>query len=458
MSRKKPKKKTVIIVGLGPAGFACAYEAIKKGYDVTVFERGNPINKRECPSIKFHTACRKCNVCDVMCGSAGAGAFSDGKMTIYVQEEDPKGHYTGGNLPYFIGYQKTKELMESIYQFDIEHGAPANMVYHPSEGFLEKFDRDLIANGLYREKVGVAHYGTSCLRELYSSYEQLLIKAGVKIVFNTQVKELIKSPTEQKIIGVVTDSDVFYTADNIVIASGRSGTDWFKRIIEKYDFPSEEAPADFGFRVEVPNYVMETVNQKTYEAKIIGYDCRMFCTNPFGFVVNEQTGNVIYANGHSDNIEHSDKTNFAVLVTTYRINQQQVRNIGAKINKAGEGQLIVQRYVDLKAGVPSSSRNIQKAAPTLKTAHPGNMRGLFPEIELQKFLRYMDSLANVIPGITGPETLCYGLEAKLCNPGIVLDSNLRIQDWNVFVIGDAGKTRGLSQSRASGRYIVDFFE
>ena len=43
----------VIIVGAGPGGIFAAYELVKKAPElkVAVFEAGNPLEKRRCPSL-----------------------------------------------------------------------------------------------------------------------------------------------------------------------------------------------------------------------------------------------------------------------------------------------------------------------------------------------------------------------------------------------------------------------
>jgi uncharacterized protein len=73
----------VIIVGGGPAGIFAAYELLCQGeHKILMLEKGNDISKRECPIKKDGLQCRHCKPCSIVCGWGGAGAFSDGKLTL----------------------------------------------------------------------------------------------------------------------------------------------------------------------------------------------------------------------------------------------------------------------------------------------------------------------------------------------------------------------------------------
>ena len=91
----------VIIIGAGPSGIFCAYELIQKkpGMKILMVEKGRPIEKRVCPK-RTTKACVGCKPCSITTGFAGAGAFSDGKLSLSPD--------VGGNLPEILGYDKTE--------------------------------------------------------------------------------------------------------------------------------------------------------------------------------------------------------------------------------------------------------------------------------------------------------------------------------------------------------------
>ena len=99
------KQYDVIIIGAGPSGIFCAYELIhaKKNLKILIIEKGRRIEKRECPKRKTKV-CVGCKPCSITTGFAGAGAFSDGKLSLSPD--------VGGNLPEILGYDKTVELLK----------------------------------------------------------------------------------------------------------------------------------------------------------------------------------------------------------------------------------------------------------------------------------------------------------------------------------------------------------
>lgn len=456
MRKELKQKSSVLIVGAGPSGVACAKEAAIAGFKVTVVEAGLPIRQRVCPAKTNGKGCIGCPTCAVMGGFAGAGAFSDGKFTM---PQEPGPYHIGGDLPRYIGYDRTNELIMKRFNDDLQHGGEDKIIKDASTDYIQYVDKQLKRVGLYRAHANVNHLGTEMVQEIYANYEAELLNLGVTIKYKTKVKDLIIS--DKCVLGVVTDSGEKLLADNVVIASGRSGSVWFSKMVKKYHFPKKPSVADFGFRIEVPSIYMSDLNKNLYEAKIIGaygdMTVRMFCTNPDGAVVTERTDDIAYVNGHSGVKPLSNNTNFAILVTTPRYTTEQVMKIAKRINIAGNGQPLVQRYIDLLNDVPSTSSNIQICNPTLSSATPGNFSKYFPKEELNAIHKYMNALKTILPGLRDDEILVYGLEAKFCHPGIELSSELRVKGWNLFVIGDAGVTHGLASAGASGLHVVPFF-
>ena len=95
----------VIIVGAGPGGIFCAYELKEENPDLRVLllEKGHSIEKRYCPKRKTKH-CNNCHPCAITTGFAGAGAFSDGKLSLSPD--------VGGTLPDILGYSRARDLIE----------------------------------------------------------------------------------------------------------------------------------------------------------------------------------------------------------------------------------------------------------------------------------------------------------------------------------------------------------
>ena len=74
----------VAIIGAGPAGIFAALEImkLKPDWKVVLIEKGQRIEKRKCPIREGSPKCVNCKRCGLLCGWGGAGAFSDGKLTL----------------------------------------------------------------------------------------------------------------------------------------------------------------------------------------------------------------------------------------------------------------------------------------------------------------------------------------------------------------------------------------
>ena len=94
----------VAIVGGGPAGIFAALEIVKlkPEWKVVLVEKGVQIEKRKCLLREGYEKCPTCKKCGLLCGWGGAGAFSDGKLTLTPD--------VGGHLLDYMSRKNVEDL------------------------------------------------------------------------------------------------------------------------------------------------------------------------------------------------------------------------------------------------------------------------------------------------------------------------------------------------------------
>ena len=450
------KEYDVLIVGAGASGVFASYEFTKQNTDkkVLLIDRGNPIEKRICP-IKTGKVenCISCKPCNIMNGYGGAGTLSDGKYNIT--------NNFGGGLYKYLGKKESIELMEYVDKVLCEFDGYNSKLYSTSDSNLKTI---ALRHDLHLLDAKVRHFGTDrnvkILKKIYD-----YSRKKVDMIFNTLVLDIVKE--NDKFI-VTTDKDQKYSTKNVVLASGRSGSNWISKICDKFKIERFSNQVDIGVRVELPAEIFKDITDKVYESKIVyqtkEYNdlVRTFCMNPYGQVVAENTNGIITVNGHSyaDPKLQSENTNFALLVSNkftepFKNSNEYGESIARLSNMLGGG-VILQRFGDLVKGRRSDKRRMEKCftEPTLK-ATPGDLSLVIPKRQLDSIIEMIYALDKIAPGTANEDTLLHGVEVKFYNSKIKTDKNFMTHVEGLYVVGDGGgATHSLSQASASGVYVA----
>ncbi|MCC8061191.1 MAG: NAD(P)/FAD-dependent oxidoreductase [Clostridiales bacterium] len=448
----------VIIIGAGPSGIFCAYELIEKKPDLRILmiEKGRRIEKRVCPK-RTTNVCVGCRPCSITTGFAGAGAFSDGKLSLSPD--------VGGNLPEILGYDRARELIRESDEIYLKFGADKNVYGVDKQTEIEEIRRKAINANLKLIECPIRHLGTEEGYKIYTRLQQHLLEHDIQIEFDTMVKDIIIEDGAAR--GVVTDKDETYLAPEVVAAIGREGSDWFSHICGGHGIETRVGTVDIGVRVEVRDEVMKFLNENLYEAKLVYYTptfddkVRTFCTNPSGEVATEYYENgLAVVNGHAYKSKEfkTHNTNFALLVSKnftkpFKTPIEYGKHIAQLSNMLCDGKIMVQTFGDFQRGRRTTEERMcrNNLIPTLKDAVPGDLSLVFPHRIMVDIKEMLMALDKVTPGIASDETLLYGVEVKFYSNKVVVDEDFETSIHGLRAVGDgASVTRGLQQASANG--------
>jgi uncharacterized FAD-dependent dehydrogenase len=447
------KKYDVIIVGGGPAGIFAALELVPDNLKVLLIEEGRDIEKRQCPARDTGLPCPPCSPCNLVCGLGGAGAFSDGKLTLTSQ--------VGGILPSYLGEDQTEALIKYVDEVYLKFGAPEKL-YGTGKKVNQLHQQAELA-GLRLVTVPIRHLGTDhCRLVLKAMWDNLSPRIESRL--RTAVASIIVEKGRVK--GVKTEKGESFDCDYLILAPGREGADWLAKEAERLKLTMHSNPVDVGVRVEVPAAVMAPLTDVLYESKLEflsrSFDDRVrtFCMCPGGEVIMESTGGcdpVITVNGHSYAERKTENTNFALLVSTaFTKPFNQPIAYGrylARLANILSGGVLLQRLGDLMEGRRSTPERIERGLvkPTLKNATPGDLSFALPYRYLTDLVEMLTAMDKLVPGVASHHTLLYGIEVKFYSSRPQLSPSLETEVKGMFAIGDgAGVSRGLIQASVSG--------
>ncbi len=446
----------IAIIGGGIGGLMTAYRLKTKSpsLSIAIYESGHTIHKRYCPA-SGNRSCIHCKVCSITSGYAGAGAFSDGKFNL--------GTAYGGTLGEALGDDVAMHYINEVDRvLEKFAGTSYPDLYRSNEALKLK----CLQNNLRLLDMNVRHLGTDKNFSTMEALIEWLENSGVEMFADTPITSV---RTENGLHVLEQEGEALCSAENVVIATGRSGAKFVSDLCRSYNIPMRSNSVDIGVRVEMKDLIWREFSSKIYEPKILYRTktfedrTRMFCFNQGGLVSAENNHGIITANGHSyaEPEKKSENCNFAILSSihfTEPFNKptEYAENIARMANMIGNGNVLVQRFGDLIRGRRTNEHRLGQntVIPTLR-ATAGDLSLVLPHRMLTNIIETIYALDKVAPGSANDDTLLYGCENKYYSIRPVSDKDFRLTE-GIYLIGDgSGITRGLSQAGAMGLYVGD---
>lgn len=448
----------VAIIGAGPAGIFAALEImkLKPDWKVVIVEKGLRIEERKCFLREGYAKCPNCKKCGLLCGWGGAGAFSDGKLTLTPD--------VGGHLSDYMCRKSVEELIKYTDDLYLKFGA-TDEVFGTNKDDFADIERAATLAELKLVHSPVRHLGTERSLGVLKNMQDYL-EERITILNNKTADSLIVENEQVK--GFITNDNEKIYSDYLIIAPGREGADWLTKEFTKNKIGMINNAVDIGVRVELPAPVMSDITDRLYESKLVyhspkfGDEVRTFCMNPYGEVVAENYNGIATVNGHSYANKKTANTNFALLVSE-KFTEPFKEPIAygqhvARLANMLAGGVLVQRFGDLLDGRRSTPERIKSSiiTPTLTCATPGDLSLVLPYRQLTAIIEMLYALDKIAPGVASRYTLLYGIEVKFYSGRVKLTNELETEQVkNLFTIGDgAGVTRGLIQASASGVHVA----
>ena len=288
-------RKTVVIVGTGPAGLFGALTLLEKGIRCIIVERGAQVSQRKVDIARISREGLVDGDSNYCYGEGGAGCFSDGKL--YTRSDKR------GNLA---------QVLRIFNHF----GADSSILTaaHPHIG-TDRLPAVIDAMRAQIEELGCQFlFGHRCTDFIIEE------SAGGKRVCGVRVQDT-KSGEEQEI-----------KADAVLLATGHSAADIYSLLARIAPESLEAKGFAFGVRVEHPRALIDRIQyhgdaeaaQKLGAAEyrltsqVDGRGVYSFCMCPGGFVVpSASSPGQIVINGMSAAGRNSVWSNAAIVVETH---------------------------------------------------------------------------------------------------------------------------------------------
>ncbi|KAJ1262893.1 hypothetical protein BS78_09G143700 [Paspalum vaginatum] len=456
------QKPRVAVIGSGPSGLFASLVLAELGAEVTLLERGQPVEQRgrDIGALAVRRILQsESNFCF---GEGGAGTWSDGKLVTRI------GRNTDG--------------VQAVMKTFVHFGAPPNILVD-----------------------GKPHLGTDKLVPLLRNFRHHLRELGVTIRFNARVDDLIVEDGLVKGV-LVSDSELRpgsvsqkLSFDAVVLAIGHSARDTYcmlwrhnvdispksfavglriehpQELINNIQYSELAAEVQKGRgRIPVADYkivksVGETDSENELDIPEQSRSCYSFCMCPGGQVVLTSTNpSELCINGMSFSRRASKWANSALVVTVSSHDFKPFQSHGPLAGV--EFQREFERRAAMMGGgnfvVPaqcvtdfiSNRLSVTTLPPSSYRlgVRPSKLHELFPSYITEALQQSIIMIDREMPGFVSSKALLHGVETRTSSPLQILRHGETYESTSLrglYPIGEgAGYAGGILSAAVDGMY------
>ena len=446
-------RRSVIIIGAGPAGLFAALQLIEKGIKPIILERGKEVRARRRDLAilnKEGTVNPESNYCF---GEGGAGTYSDGKLYTRSSKR--------GNI-------------ERILNLFVHFGAPENILYesHP-------------------------HIGTNKLPHIITAMRRQIESCGGEFLFEKKVVDL--EIQKEEIKKVKTADGNLYEADAVILATGHSARDIFE-LLHASNILIESKPFALGVRVEHHQSLIDSMQYHlpqpsknewhrpdvlppaaySWVQQVNGRGVFSFCMCPGGIIAPAATSpGELVVNGWSPSKRNNPYANSGIVVTVEEKDAYEVMKkekiktnndenplllmkfqqlIERKAFEAGGGKLVApaQRLVDFTIKKKSSSL---PACSYLPGVHSVSLKEVLPDFILQNLQQAFKEYGQRNKGYFTNDAVVVATESRTSSPIRIPRNSVTLQHpqvKNLYPCGEgAGYAGGIVSAAMDGERVAN---
>lgn len=440
------KSYDIAIIGAGPCGLTSALY-LSKYFKVCVIEYGKDTSKRKCNLDKNKICDKSCSPCNVISGYGGC-QFFDGTKACYYP--------AASNLLKFKSKHEVINYYDQIEKLLIELGKPTRKKIYLSK--IKKIEKEFSKKNIYVKYYDAQKISKEKMDEIGEKIKRKLQQNDVKFLFENKVNCIKR---EKKFIIETPKNKI--TADKVIIATGRLGTEFLNTISEqlKINYKKEENIIEIGVRIEMPYKVFNCIDNIFNDIKLKrkidnNNEIRTFCQNYKGVVrkcvfdngISSLDGAILDSNRYD--------TNSINIAIHHRIgNLNDIREYRQMISKiSNNNKPIVQNMESFLNNTKDYEINEQYC--TMKSYSLGNINDYLPDETLKYIKEMIYDIDKCIPGFANKKNIVYAPSFELGSNKYLLNDNLETNIKNLYIGGDAcGYFRGFMQAMISGKIISD---